>query len=357
MRYRIMVMMALIGLLGCSENTDMAPGGGDMSFSLSTRASDNDVASTRTIGDEQLVRLFVVERAQEHTEVGGTESLHLERMVDLTTDSYQLTELFGQWYKFAFVCVPNVGAETGTGMFRPEGELANNHDFNKYYIDYGKALDYQAGNLNAAQGQDLAVYRKVIDRWVDAATPASEDVYLTRQTGELILDMGIPKDQFDLKYSTDAETGEVCWNGPVAYFQITMTTPTAFYVRDEARDSVIIQGESQKVFRWNVTSQSERQVIHIALLPGELKNATVAAYDKKGEIFATEKVGDADFEGAYSLTDREGKAITIKKNMRTRLLFNGMTTGEFEVRYAGFDSGNDATIDVDDDAWDGNSDL
>ena len=46
-------------------------------------------------------------------------------------------------------------------------------------------------------------------------------------------------------------------------------------------------------------------------------------------------------------------AIEIKKNTRTIVLFNGKDKETFEVRYAGFADGNDATVDVDDDAWDG----
>ena len=46
-------------------------------------------------------------------------------------------------------------------------------------------------------------------------------------------------------------------------------------------------------------------------------------------------------------------AIEIKKNTRTIVLFNGKDKKKFEVRYAGFADGNDATVDVDDDAWDG----
>ena len=47
------------------------------------------------------------------------------------------------------------------------------------------------------------------------------------------------------------------------------------------------------------------------------------------------------------------RQIEIKKNTRTIVLFNGKDKETFEVRYAGFADGNDATVDVDDDAWDG----
>ena len=383
-----LIAIAAVMLSGCTNDSDVLPEGegGTMTFQLSTRAGNG-------IGEGQQVRLFVAERAQEHSGYpvlpGDTnmdqfhptvpddaedpydiyrqpeEDLHVVETIDLGGSSYQVTGLYGQWYKFAFVCTPKVGGE----LFGPETE---NHDFGECYIDYKPVLNYQS-NLNDVEGEDLAIYRKVIDRWADASSPLTEDVTLMRQTGELVLNMGIPADQFD---------------GEVDHFVITLQTPTQMYVRDMAMDSVLIAAvPSEHEFTWNVTSQSEEQEIHISLLPDVkpgFDSETLAEGDDEGETptvtderrlyyLAVEAYADAEGNTLIPFKDIEGKETTraviqdinnengmidrnilIRKNIRTTVLFNGMTTGQFEVRYAGFDDNdNAAAIDVDDDAWDG----
>lgn len=372
-----LIAIAAVMLSGCTNDSDVLPEGegGTMTFQLSTRAGNG-------IGEGQQVRLFVAERAQEHSGFPGEvhpepgqygeipdydqpeEDLHVVETIDLGGSSYQVTGLYGQWYKFAFVCTPTVGGE----LFGPKTEANKepNHDFGECYIDYAPVLDYQEDNLNAAQGEDLAIYRKVIDRWADAYSPLTEDVTLTRQTGELVLNMGIPADQFD---------------GEVHHFKITLQTPTQMYVRDMAMDSVLIAAEPSKhEFTWNVTSQSEEQEIHISLLPdvkpgfqplaeGDDEGETPAVTDERRLYYLAVQAFDAvgepvDIKGLEGTTPKEisviqdinnniDRNILIRKNIRTTVLFNGMTTEQFEVRYAGFD--NDVAIDVDDDAWDGES--
>ena len=382
-----LIAIAAVMLSGCTNDSDVLPEGegGTMTFQLSTRAGNG-------IGEGQQVRLFVAERAQEHSGYpvlpGNTnmeqfhptvpddaedpydiyrqpeEDLHVVETIDLGGSSYQETGLYGQWYKFAFVCTPKVGGE----LFGPETEADKepNHDFGECYIDYKPVLEHQS-NLNVVEGEDLAIYRKVIDRWADAYSPLTEDVTLTRQTGELVLNMGIPEDQFD-----DDE-------GEVHHFKITLQTPTQMYVRDMARDSVLIAAvPSEHTFIWNVTSQSEEQEIHISLLPdvkpgfqplaeGDDEGETPAVTDERRLYYLAVEAFDADGEpvdikGLEGTTPKEisviqdiskniDRNILIRKNIRTTVLFNGMTTGQFEVRYAGFD--DDVAIDVDDDAWDG----
>ena len=398
--------LSILMLLSCSdEGGRIAPEAdgatGEITFSLSTRASADEVFAAKPIGDEQSVRLFVVERKQEHSTVtpegndnpttpdyNVDEPLHVERMVDLTDGSYRLTELFGQWYKFAFVCVPSVGGATGTAMLQapaPTAPDTYNHDYADWYVDYTAALEYQANNLNTAQGQDMAIYRAAIDRWIDLGVEggSEEDVYLTRQTGELVLDMGIPEDQFDTQY--DETT--VLPTRPVTYYEIKLHTPTSMYVRDEARDEVIIRSvtatDEPITFRWDVTGQKERQKIHIALLPDVKRNPetgmlnegdsgtdpaepeetddrrmyylSVQAFYAENEPFSWTNAAGEEVKEAIVLQDiNKGidRGIQVKKNVRTTVLFNGLTTGQFEVRYAGFNT--NAVIDVDDDAWDGN---
>ena len=376
-----LIAIAAVMLSGCTNDSDVLPEGegGTMTFQLSTRAGNG-------IGEGQQVRLFVAERAQEHSgypelndtfhpyvpddaedpyEIYGQpeEDLHVVETIDLGGSSYQVTGLYGQWYKFAFVCTPKVGGE----LFGPAD--TENHDFGECYINYAPVLDYQEANLNAAQGEDLAIYRKVIDRWADASSPLTEDVTLTRQTGELVLNMGIPEDQFD---------------GEVDHFVITLQTPTQMYVRDMARDSVLIAAvPSEYKFTWNVASQSEEQEIHISLLPdvdpdfellaeGDDEGETPAVTDERRLYYlAVGAYADAEeeipilFKGLDGTTPKNisviqdiskniDRNILIRKNIRTTVLFNGMTTEQFEVRYAGFDGFDDnAVVDVDDDAWDG----
>ena len=319
--------LAVLALLlpGCADDASLPPTDGSVAFHLATRSGDEG-STLRAIGEEQATRLFVVERAQEHTGPADSETLHLARTVDLTGGSYQLADLYGQWYKFAFVCVPDVeGQNLGTALFATDNS-ENAHDFNDYYINYSPVLTYQANNLREAQGKDLAIYREVIDRWVDAVNPTSEDVVLGRQTGELVLDMGKLKDQFENQVSS---------------ITLTVTTPIRFYIRDEAEDQVIVADESEEYFTINVSEQKTRHIFRVSLLPGELTGANVTV----------------NFEGEASeefvLQNENKEPIQIKKNTRTTVLFNGLHPDEFEVRYAGFDDGNDATIDVDDDKWDG----
>ena len=384
-----LIAIAAVMLSGCTNDSDVLPEGegGTMTFQLSTRAGNG-------IGEGQQVRLFVAERAQEHSgypekdpvssddvnefhpyvpdgedpyEIYGQpeEDLHVVETIDLGGSSYQVTGLYGQWYKFAFVCTPTIEGEE---LFGPKTEADGeaNHNFGECYIDYKPVLEHQS-NLNAAQDEDLAIYRKVIDRWADASSPLTEDVTLTRQTGELVLNMGIPEDQFD---------------GEVDHFVITLQTPTQMYVRDMARDSVLIAaGPSEyKKFTWNVISQSEEQEIHISLLPdvkpgfdsetlaeGDDEGETPAVTDERRLYYLAVQAFDADgdivyIKGLEGTTSKEisviqdiskniDRNILIRKNIRTTVLFNGMTTEQFEVRYAGFD--NNAVVDVDDDAWDG----
>ena len=335
--YKLMALAVLAILLpGCADDSSLPSTDGSVAFHLATRSGDEG-STLRAIGEEQATRLFVVERAQEHTGPADAETLHLSQTIDLTGDSYQLTGLYGQWYKFAFVCVPDIAGQDqlGFSLFNPHN-VSNQHDFKDYYINYSPVLTYQAQNLREAQGKDLAIYREVIDRWVDAVNPTSEDVVLGRQTGELVLDMGKLKDQFEHQ---------------VTWIDLVLTDVVdRMSVRDEAVDSVIVDADptNDYTFSYPVYADDDpdqRVVITYALLPGQLANAKIrVTYTTDGTSTATATI---------TLADEDKTPITIKKNVRTTVLFNGMHTDEFEVRYAGFDDGNDATIDVDDDKWDG----
>lgn len=337
-RYTIyMAMLFAFALFSCSD--EIKEGGendGNLpvaTFNVTTRASDN--SADNEITDKQFTRLFLAERLSEHTD--SSETLHCDasNRFDLDGSTYQLEGLKGQWYKFAFVCVPDLPDlpdEMGSEMFvgGEATDYSEEHDFNKLMVDYQPVLDYQALEPTAANNDDLSVYRKIIDRWVDATNPTSEDVALTRVTGQLILDMGKPADQFE---------------NPVSSITLTVTTPTRFYIRDKAEDQVIVRDGDKKESTFKIyieeSDQKTRQILCVSLLPGELTGAKVTV----------------NFEGEASeefvLQNENKEPIQIKKNTRTTVLFNGMHTDEFEVRYAGFDDGGDSTIDVDDDKWDG----
>lgn len=330
-RYTIyMAMLFAFALFSCSdEMKESGENDGNVpvaTFNVTTRASDN--SADNEISGKQFTRLFLAERLSEHTD--GSETLHCDasNRFDLDGSTYQLEGLKGQWYKFAFVCVPDLNDEMGSEMFvgGEATDYSEEHDFNKLMVDYLPVLDYQASEPTAANNDDLSVYRKIIDRWVDATNPTSEDVALTRVTGQLILDMGKPADQFENQVSS---------------ITLTVITPTRFYIRDKAEDQVIVDNVSENDFTINVLDPKARQILRVSLLPGELTDAKVTVYFNGGT------------SEEFVLQNEYEEPILIKKNTRTTVLFNGMHTDEFEVRYAGFDDGGDATIDVDDDKWDG----
>lgn len=320
---------------GCSNEVLDADAEARATFFLTTRAAE-DGGTPVAITDKQFTRLLLAERMPEHTTVDGKEELHcaLSSRYDITGGRYQLEGLFGQWYKFAFVCVPAINKEMGAALFQAQtpGQTPTEHDFNKLMVDYAPVLDYQKNNLKQAQSEDLAVYRKIIDRWIDPVNPSTEDVTLTRVTGELILDMGIPADQFEK---------------PVESIELYIpNTVVRLYIHDNAEDEVLTEAEDGAAthsFEWALDTndpaeQNTRQVFKIALLPGELKGAKVLVSCK-------------DQPQSFTLQNDNNAPVLIKKNIRTKVLFNGMHSNEFEIRYAGFD--DKAEIDVPGDDWNG----
>lgn len=334
---KISFYMALAGIVlgmgGCSNEYGVESEAA-VTFRVSTRADG-------TQNGKQLTRLFLAERLPEHENRPGEndrEDLHcgLDHRYDLEGNTYRLEGLFGQWYKFAFVCVSAVNEMQGGRLFQAKNvtDTPVEHDFNKLMVDYAPVLKYQADSLKKAQGEDLAVYRKIIDRWIDPVNPSTEDVTLTRVTGELILDMGIPADQFEK---------------PVTTIELNLVRPVKrFYIHDNTVDDVLTEveeGAHSFIFKWTLdpddpAEQNSRLVFKIALLPGELKGATVLVNCK----------GQSQLQ-AFTLQNDNNAPILIRKNIRTKVLFNGMHSNEFEIRYAGFD--DNAEIDVPGDDWNG----
>lgn len=314
--------LALMATACDNENiSDLPQADSAVSFQVRTVLPGGEEGEPQSA--ERMTRLFVAERPQEHTE-----PLHCapEMRFTLTDNIYNLSGLYGQWYKFAFISVPQWENGGGENLFTEENPEEKTCDFTKLLVDFSPVLEYQKNNPGMVYSKDLHIYRKNIDRWIHPDEPSVEDVEMKRITGELIIDMGKPADQFENQVSS---------------ITLTVITPTRFYIRDKAEDQVIVDNVSENDFTINVSEQKTRQILRVSLLPGELTDAKVTV----------------NFEGEASeefvLQNENKEPIQIKKNTRTTVLFNGMHTDEFEVRYAGFNDGDDAVIDVPDNGWNG----
>lgn len=337
----------LSGLLwafaACSDDEGQQPDG-SMVFRVATKAG------TTT---PRLTRLYLAERLPEHANKPGedVEGLHCElaNRHAFEGDTWEATGLYGQWYKFAFINVPNLDGMGITMLPDPDKEHQTDPaywyecDFNKLYMDFSPVIQYQEahGPQTLSGGEDLAIYRKNIDRWVNPVNPTTEDVTLTRITGELVVDMGIPADQFE---------------HPVQSVEIALTNIAyRAFLRDGAADSVwTVKKEHTHQFTWNIenniATQNHRQVFQLALLPDTLAGATVTVHFYPVLNSDGEEVEQPEAL-VFPLQSDEEQPVYIKKNVRTRVLFNGLHTNEFEVRYAGFD--DHAFIDVENDYWGG----
>ncbi len=309
-----------------------------VTFRIDTRADIDDGA--------QLTRLYLGERKPEHA-TEDMEHLHLNSYVDITGGKVTLEGLMPQWYKFVFLCVPDI-EDTGEAIFTVEDPLEGSCDLNDVMIDYLPVLNLPAGSMMQTPGTDPTVlqatpdgdiYRKVINRWVtipeEGEAYDGEDVTLTRLNGQLIIDMGVLEDQFG--GIDNFEQGKVT---------VTLTvndTPTRLYVTDNDADEV--KTAAPQTISWtttptpntvgNDTDPTQRHLITVNLLPGMLS----------GNI--TVKTPEGEY--TYPLQGDNGQ-VSIKKNTQTKLIFNGVKANDFTVQYAGF---ADTGIDVDTDHWDG----
>lgn len=279
------------------------------------------------------VRLFLANRSKEH----NNDELHCpeEWRFDLTesvtagTYTYSLTNLLPQWYKMAFVAVPHI---EGQSLFSEVTSGENTCDFNKLLINYLPAL--QNGINGQPNSPDLAIYREATDGWLEKGETLTENVQLKRLTGVLELNLGVLKDQFEKQ---------------VTQIVLSMRVPTRMYVSDEGADNLVLTGEVQTfTYKYTPTgdqwtSNDDYVIKNIHLLPVELTEAYLGVYeDGKSEPEIYE----------IATTTPQAETVEIKSNMRTLLNFNGMKDTEFEIRYAGFDTGdNDAEIGIEDNDW------
>ncbi len=315
---------------GCSNNDSPAADERQVQavFKIESRAD-----GTETLTDECL-RMFIADRRQEHD---NTEALHCgeDWRIDLTTNSYELSGMTAQWYKFAFVSVPDLeGIVNGKSLFTvANGADKNTCDFNELAIDYAPVLKAQVAEAQQPESKrtsvdKLDVWRAVMNRWLQPDKVLKEDVTMQRLTGRLVLNLGIPEDQFRAK---------------VASIAVTLNrVPQKFLIHDEDEGQIITENAQNYTFTYTEIPWNTRQdyVVTLALPPHEVQQAALVVTYKDGSI---------QQEG-YRIVDSNKEAVSIKANTKTTILFNGMETGEFEVRYAGFNE--KAVIDVEDD-WNG----
>ena len=292
--------------------------------------------------EEQKVCLYVAERRKEDVQ----NELCCQNLYNIENGTYQLSGMLGQWYKLAFVCVP-------TEVQFPEISAAG-EAFNDLLIDYTPILEQNEHGIQH-ETEDLAIYRKVIDRWLIPEEEQKEDVMMTRITGQLVLNMGILEDQFP---------------NTVQQIKVTLNNvPYRVYLRDNSNEEIfypeaITQAEDGEVnvplenityesksFSYTYDSgdivwgKNEACCMYFNLLPCTLSNSTVEVTYLKDN-----NENDADTETvSYNLITSIALSVEIKPNVKTTVYFNGMENGEFEVRYAGFE---DTSIDVDTD-WNG----
>lgn len=325
MNKQIIIGLTLVALMavGCSKNDSPATDERQVQavFRIESRAD-----GTETLADECL-RMFIADRRQEHD---NTEALHCgeDWRIDLNTNSYGLSGMTAQWYKFAFVSVPNCAGVDGKSLFTvAEGADEKTCDFNKLAIDYAPVLEAQQTESNRTSVDKLDVWRAVMNRWLQPDQVLTENVTMQRLTGRLELNLGIPEDQFRAEVASIAVT----LNG----------VPQKFLIHDEDEGQIITENARNYTFTYTEIPWNTRQdyVVTLALPPHEVQAALVVTYN----------VGSIQQE-VYPIVDSNKETVSIKANTKTTILFNGMETGEFEVRYAGFNE--NAVIDVDDE-WNG----
>lgn len=349
MNYKLgIVLIGGLALASCRGNDadkSVLDSSASISFTVEGRAGDDTSAASGL-----LTRLYVAHLAQEQEAVDGINLYCSEKDRYFLSEnegawSYRLENLVARWYKFAFVGVPDNQDIDGKVLFTEENEGENTSDFTRLMIDYVPVMEYQKnhctvfGKESGAEvdfkKEGLSIYRKVINRWLVAGESLTETgLVMSRINGGLSFDMGILSDQFEKSVS-----------------QISVSlddVPERIYIYDNAsqedQGSVIVgENKSSYTFVYEVSSnlQNSRSLhccFDLAMLPGNVSGQITVTYTD-------------DTSDSYKITT-DSEAIVVKPNTCTTVLFNGMTSEEFEVRYAGFDDGTVVGVDPDD-KWDG----
>lgn len=318
-------------------------------FHIQTRAGD---------GTHQTA-LYIAERKKESDQ----DELYCSDRQDINGETYTLTDMTAQWYKLAFISVPNK-------VILPD--ILADSAFNDLLLDYSPVLN----NQNQGVDDDLAIYRVIKDRWLMPGETLTENAVLTRITGQLVLNMGILNDQFA---------------GQVTEIEVTLTdVPYRVYLRDNANGKIIYpeaEGTASQD-EGDDTPQPEEPItyerkdftytfpiaqtqwesrknfkMYFNLLPFTVtgstdENKTVSGCQvtitrcEDNQIVPTDGSTPTLVAETYPLIDGTSGSIGIQANTRTTLRFNGLEDNEFVVRYDKF--GDDSNgIGVADDEWNG----
>lgn len=329
-----MILALTLGCASCSDDDNLPVSENrEMIFKVAVAGAGE---SATPVTDPQVTRLFAAERKP-----GYEGKLYCDKSYLIEGNHLKVDHLYEQWYKFAFFRVPAIDKTMGDKLFKYQTTGPDRNEFYNMKLNYAPLLQYQK-NLNDACTHNLSVYRKIADRWISATNPATENVVMERITGQLLLKMGKPADQFFTKDK-----------GNVTSMDLTIKTFPQCYLRDKGNGEVIpVEGltdqERTFIFNWTVAQQDKQltpQELPVMLLPGVIEG-TITVHFKTGndEVYTLQTRGEGN---------EKDKPIEIKPNRRTIVLFNGIDSDSFEVRYAGFEDGDDSLVDVDNDNWDG----
>ncbi len=280
-------------------------------------------------------RIYVGERKPEHNK----SELHVREISDLySIDNgeslqFRMTQLKAQWYKFIILSVPKIYPGTegidvrNFGIFSEEQPDESSCDLNRHFIDYTPILEKAPGTTAPdVPAPDGDIFRAVLNCWAKNNLLVEEKITLKRINGRLDIDMGILTDQFPQHINR---------------IIIEVTTPSHLYLSDDNKE--VVKSSTPRTFTYTTRpddlgalpeSQHRHHIISLPLLPGLLQG--------------TITVDAADKAYTYNISS-SGDELSIKPNTVTRLRFNGMAEGFFDVRYAGY---NDTGINVEED-WNG----
>ncbi len=331
-------LLLLAGMLGCSSCSNQLEEAADVAANQNTAAVQfrlgTDPDAPQAVQKDQLMRLFVSERKPEH----GVEELHLLGVLeDVVEGHLTLEQLKPQWYKFIFICVPRNGNGQPLELFTEEKPGEATCDMNRILLDYLSVMNLGAGSEDYQNSRPLPsgdIYRKVASLWLEKGMTAQENVVLKRINGQIVIDMGILVDQFEHRVDS------VCLE--------LHRLPTHIYLTDNDKDA--IRTTLPSTVRFVTTPYDQVRVNEKERKPHKLI-ANLLPCELDGKIIVYTKAEDGSLHNfEFPLRDDSENIFRIKPNTRTILHFNGIQTGFFDVKYAGYE-GTD--IGVAEDNWNG----
>lgn len=317
--------LAALVLLAACQNDDL-PNGGDHTTGTAAATFHVFTRAAQQPDGNQEVRLYVAERRQENDQ----DELYASAIHDVSNGSFLLERMTAQWYKLAFIAVPDL-------LENKLPAIPADSAFNNLTLDYSPVLA-RNNQPEDDDTEDLAIYRTVIDRWLMPDERLTEDVTLKRITGRLILDMGILNDQFPTR---------------VTEIKVELAgVPSTVYLHDQGNGEIICKNSQTRTYIFEDIDWDSKDHFRACfnLLP-----YTIGTDDTKATVTVTlEGENGTEVEIDFPLVQGkhntgEANAIEIKPNVLTTVYFRGMESNEFEVRYAGFDG---MSIEVEDE-WNG----